>query len=670
MKRKLLIIFAVMCTAALLAACGNVNKKALHINYSEDENYGTGDYLYSTVAISGSKMEAQRIFSVKELEELTSDEDLAYEGTYSMLTRGSIFSKHEITGLKLYDLLLYAGLDEKADKETKVRIISADGYSSVLSLGEIKKSNDNTYDGIDSAEPVSENVPVLLAFGSDGLPLTGPVGSRVPGDEITEEEGFSEDAENVGGPVRLIAGQKTSDEFNAPDNAKWVREIIVGDEVEYTYHKDSPVKITALDEAGNVVDEGSFTLEELAGFKAVEKNFYGQKSYFEGANLWQFIASNLDFASREGSVKFLYNDGSSRVIDMEYFRNVKGDFSKYTVAREGLTITNVKPALGYAVNGKESSKGVYALLPAAKGYVKESTAKPVQEIQINLKGDARLSENPYGSSRISIEGEGIKDKGAITVSQLESYSELTVTLGNQTGISLAGLLEEKGLAIDGENVMVEGDTKAEYSLDEVQKNRDKLILITRQDGKALAAGGPVKLGEVNNVTSIYVGVKEGLWTHSEKPYKKYLKDTLKISGSEVDSAKYTLKELEESDYTVKDSFGSSAGINGYMGVVLKKLIQDNLKSGIDKPTSIKVVGADGYETELAVDDVWNGIDSEYQKGEHRDVIIAYSLNGEPLVKNKKAAGFKGENGFGPMRLVVENQISKWVKNVKEIKIGE
>ncbi|NLD20054.1 MAG: hypothetical protein GX663_07400 [Clostridiales bacterium] len=669
-KKKFIIVLGIMCIAVLLGACGNVNKSALHINYGEDENYGSGDYVFSTVTITGDELHSEKVFSVKELEELTSDESLAYEGTYSMLTRGSIFSQHKMTGLKLYELLLYAGLDVKADKDTKVRIISADGYASILSLDEIKESMDNTYSSMEDKEPAGENVPVIVAFGSDGLPLTGPVGSKVPGDEITEEEGYSQNEENVGGPVRLIAGQKSSDEFNAPDNAKWVRKIIVGDEVDLSYDDKTALTITAKDEEGNTVDQGSFTCGELAAFNGTEENYYGKKNWYKGANLWQFVASNLDFASREGTVKFLYNDGSSQVIDMEYFRNVKGDFSKYTVAKEGLTITNIKPALGYAVNGEASQRGVYALLPAVKGYVKTSTAKPVSAIEINLKGDAALSENPYGSSLITIDGDGVKKSGDITVSELESYNDLMVTSGSQRGISLAGFLEARGLAIDAEKITIEGDTTVKYTMDQLHKNKDKLLLVTRQDGNAIDEGGPVKCEDVNSVTDIHVEAKEGQWTHREKPYKRYLKSTLKLSGSEVNSAKYTLKELENSEYTVKDTFGSSAGIDGYQGVALKKIIQDNLKSEIDKPTKITVIGEDGYETELAVDDVWNGIDSQYQQGEHRDVIIAYSLDGEPLVKNKKAAGFTGENGFGPMRLVVENQISKWVKNVVQIKIGE
>ena len=79
--------------------------------------------------------------------------------------------------------------------------------------------------------------------------------------------------------------------------------------------------------------------------------------------MWSFLAASLDFASREGRVKLTYYDGTSDEIDIAYFRNLKGDYSGYINEKDSLKITNVKPALGYSVNGSPSDKGVYALLP-------------------------------------------------------------------------------------------------------------------------------------------------------------------------------------------------------------------------------------------------------------------------------------------------------------------
>ncbi|MDO4545918.1 MAG: hypothetical protein Q4C25_07150 [Bacillota bacterium] len=675
MKKKILLLPLLVIVMMLATACG-AEKSALHINHSEDEFYGSGDYVFSTVTFSGSEMESETVYSVKQLEEMTEDESLAYEGLYSMLTRGSIFSQHEMTGLRLYELLLETGLDEEASDDTEVKVVSADGYTTILTLGEIRESTDNTYDSMEVTEPVEESVPVILAFGSDGIPLTGPVGSRQPGEDVPEEEGFDEASENVGGPVRLIAGQKAPDEFNAPDNAKWVREIIVGDDTDYDKHsgaaaEENCLAVTVTDEDGSIIDEKSFTYAEIEGFEGTEANYYGEENYYSGVDLWEFLASSLEFASREGTVEFTGQDGTTEEIDIEYFRNLKGDYSGYTTSKDGLTITNVKPALGYSVNGQPSEDGIYALLPAAKGYEKSSKAVPVTAITLKLTGENTLSENPYGNSKIVINGEGVDEETTLTVNQLERYSDLIVTDGTQMGISLAGLLEEIGLTVDADDVTVKGESEATYTYEQLQKDRDGIFLVTRENGQPPETGGPVKLGDVNNVSMITVGIKDGQWTHSQKPYSKFLNSKLKISGSEAaETRKYTLQELEDYEYTVKDSFGSSKGVDGYQGVILRELIKDNLKEGVERPSKITVIGRDGYKTELSVDDVFNGIDSKYQQGEHRDVILAYSLNGEPLVRNENSDGFNGENGHGPLKLIVENQISKWVKNVKEIRIGE
>ena len=676
MRKKIYIAVVTLLMTVLLASCGGLNKEALHINYGENENYGTGDYLFTAVTVTGSSIGSEKVYSVKELEKMAEDDsDIAYEGTYSMLTRGAIFSKHTMSGVRLYELLADAGLDEKAGDETDVKVVSADGYVTVLSLGEIRKSTDNTYDSIDSVKPESEKVPVILAFGSDGYPLTGPVGSRIPGEEIPEKEGFVKSAENVGGPVRLIAGQKSSDEYNAPDNAKWVRKIIVGDDDHAGMHSGSEaennvLKAVVKNRDGKILDKKEFSYKDIEVFSETEENYYGEEDYYKGADLWSFLAASLDFASREGSVKLTYDDGTSDEIDIAYFRNLKGDYSGYINEKDGLKITNVKPALGYSVNGIPSDKGVYALLPRADGYLDSTVARPVSRIELALTGDDELSENPYGGYKIKFTGSGIKKETTLTVNELEQYADMRVTDGDSMGISLAGVLEELGLSVDADKVTVTGVREKTYTLSQLEKNRDKLILITRENGRTPEKGGPVKTDSVESITEIKVGVKKGQWTHDKAPFDKYSKTTLKVSGSGVkETREYTLAELEKKQ-SVRDSFGASNGISGYQGVILRDLIKENLRDGLSEPGSITVIGKDGYSTSLDVDDVMNGVESKYQKNEKRDIIIAYSMNGVPLVSDSDADGFNGENGFGPMRLVVENQISKWVKSVKEMRIGE
>ena len=163
---------------------------------------------------------------------------------------------------------------------------------------------------------------------------------------------------------------------------------------------------------------------------------------------------------------------------------------------------------------------------------------------------------------------------------------------------------------------------------------------------------------------------QGLWDHYSEPYSAHLADELKVYGSAVSKEKtYTLSEIEEkTESTVTDSFGASCGINVYRGVKLRDIINENLKDPSVKPTHISIVSEDGYEAEIDVDDALNGVDSRYQSGQHRDVILAYAINGKPLVHGKSDAGFQGDNGTGPLMMIVENQISKWVQYVVAVRI--
>ncbi len=111
-----------------------------------------------------------------------------------------------------------------------------------------------------------------------------------------------------------------------------------------------------------------------------------------------------------------------------------------------------------------------------------------------------------------------------------------------------------------------------------------------------------------------------------------------------------------------------AGVNAYRGIRIRDIINDNLKDPSVKPSRITIISDDGYEAEINVEDVLNGINSRYQSGQHRDVIIAYAINGKPLVHGEDDAGFEGDNGFGPLQLVAENQIFMWVKHVAAIKV--
>jgi len=695
-RKKLIIIIALM--AAVLAGVGfwafssGPDKGAAHTNYSAEENYGKGNYVFSTVTFTGSGMDRETVLSVKEIEELAydNDKDLGHEEKYSLLTSGSVFSESTFTGVKLYETLLYLGMDKNLSDDTRITVVSSDGYTMVMTLEEIKSSKYCRFGSASNPKVEEESLPVLLSFGSGGLPLVGPTGSEDTGKEMTEKDGFEEEAQNTGGPVKLTIGQKTCDDFNAPKNAKWVKEVIVGDPYDHTFHagesgKEKALNVSVFDaDSGNKkISSKEYTFDEIEKFASqksenTEKNYYGEKDFYEGAGIWEFLREETEVAAREGTAKFNFSDGKSERVSLSYLRDLNGDHENYITEKEGLHITCVKPAFGYSKNGSPTELGeLFAFLPKDGKEKKKSTVKKCLSVEVYVGDDFFGSENPYADKGIVIKGSGMEEDVQISIEEIEKQIDLAESSGDYKGVSLIGLLEEKGLAVDAQKAVIESSSgRMKISISTLKKEGNT-ILATRKNGKALdKEEGPLALrgrDELNNVKKITVYAKDGKWSHSYKGYKKYLGKKLKITGSEAEAERtYTLKELESlgDAYTVKDSFGAGGGTNAFCGVILKKLVNDNLKDGIKRPSRITVAGKDGYSISISVGDVYNGIESKYQPGERRDIILAYSIDGMPMVPSEKSDGYSGGNAFGPVRLVVENQTSKWVKNVNRIIIGE
>ena len=421
LKKLIKTTIAVSVFSLLLSACSkDTFKDSLHINHVDDV-YGSEDYLDMTILIAGNCMPHEQYFTLADLEGLVSENNsFMYSGYYSQMSSGGAFSYHLFSGLRLYEFLKYCGLTDNCPDDTPVKFVSVDGFAHELSWGEIKDSHDNVYEKKGADTPKYENVPKILAFSSDVVPLVGPVGKTELGHVFTKEDGYIEAAANVGGPVRLVFGQKDSDHSNAPKNIQWVRQIIVG---------------------------------------------------------------------------------------------------------------------------------------------------------------------------------------------ADDYAE----------------------------------THEQQLLKEQQLRSNHLVVVDDT---------------------------QGLWDHYTEPYSAHLADELKVYGSAVSKEKtYTLSEIEDkTESTVTDSFGASCGINVYRGVKLRDIINENLKEPSVKPAHIFIISEDGYEAEIDVDDALNGVDSRYQSGQHRDVILAYAVNGKPLVHGKDDAGFQGDNGTGPLMMIVENQISKWVQYVVAVRI--
>ena len=172
MKKKLLAaLFVCVAMSLCMVGCGNggYDQEALHINYGADDNYGTEDYLGTTLTIAGSGVSSETQYTVKEIEELAnSEETLQYQGEYSMMSRGGEFSEHLYTGIKLYELLQECGLDKNLAEDTPVRFVSVDGYALTMDLGEIINRTDSTFKAKTDNQPSLPNAKIFGTFSSDG----------------------------------------------------------------------------------------------------------------------------------------------------------------------------------------------------------------------------------------------------------------------------------------------------------------------------------------------------------------------------------------------------------------------------------------------------------------------------------------------------------------------
>ena len=403
MKRQKL--YGLLILTALFLSLFSLPARAEAAAYHEETSY-----LTDTLTLAGSGFEEVRTLTVGALEAMAAADGSAlfYENDYSTLTSGSVYARHRFSGLLLYPLLLQEGLDPDLPDMTKVQLIAKDGYCIYMDLGDLRSDKYCRFSSLGGSQE-EKGLPVIIAFASDGKALVGPTGSQSVYRVFTVADGYDEKADNIGGPLRLITGQTSSYEFNAPNCAKWLAAIVVGDPQGYVYQRTSD--------------------------------------------------ADLDFSEPDQS----------------------GDWTH---------------------------------------------------------------------------------KGA------------------QSGFRLT------------------------------------------------------------------------------------------VSGTEAKKvAHYSLAQLEEGP-AIRQYFAASGGRFAFEGLALKDLINENLAPGLNAPSKITIKAADGFSKTIDVNTALQGIDSFYQPGRHREVLLAWAVDGSPLVLDKNSPGYDGTNAFGPLRLVVENTISLWVKSVCEIVLGD
>ncbi|NLK52470.1 MAG: hypothetical protein GX295_08515 [Syntrophomonadaceae bacterium] len=723
---------------AVEAFCNGIsdvlNSDPRHSGYAVDSPYGKAEYLYDTLTISGSGMtQGDKIYSVKDIENLYEDTRFGCDITYSLTGSEGRYSTYTLSGVRLYEMLVQAGIDTSLADSTRVTFMAKDGYNSIRTLGDVRNTDQYSFYN-EEGESQASNLPVIVAFASNGYPLVGPIGFQ--GWFDTSIVGLNEEHANGGGPLKITFGQTAPGSNNAQYNSKLLTRIIIGDDVKSTQHNrdtysqygDDPLTIQLINSStSELINSKTYTVSEIESIvntkkNALVRNYYPDTvaNYYEGIDLWYLLTDQFGLTGNEGEFSFVDASGSeSSRINLEYLRNPNKDYSAYYTTKDGLQISWVKPVLAYAQNGEplQDQGPLLVALPQHEIYLSQGLVQACTGINVYVVQDTCTHTiKPYSiwkNDQITFTGDGLHTTHDLSVENLEQLLELiqedTYTVGSETvvyrGIKLYSLLtsDRLGLKMETERIEVlsqDGST-ASFTLDELQsselnvmlaygKNNKPLVPSEQHEGyDAIAAnsGGPLCL-VVNNdaqrclsqVTQVKVIAKATeSWQHDrEAPYDSYLDTTfLRICGSALEQpVVYSLRELEAMhEGIVREYLAASEVMGYYEGLKLKYLLQT--AGIISAPTKITVCcpEADGtvFARQLLVDDVWSGISSTTQNGAIKPVVLAYAKDGYPLVNRlDPEAGYVEtvDNNYGPLRLVVENSKPLCVKYVAGIVVGE
>ena len=165
--------------------------------------------------------------------------------------------------------------------------------------------------------------------------------------------------------------------------------------------------------------------------------------------------------------------------------------------------------------------------------------------------------------------------------------------------------------------------------------------------------------------------KNSTWNHNQGVYTEYLDiPVLRVTGSQIkEPMTFTLRQIESMlPYALRDVY-TGDGIREFEGVVLWDIISKvvGLKDDVDVP-SIRVFSGQNYNQIIrSSEQVMNGVLNS--KDQVKKIILAYAVDGYPLVSNESDIGYANNNAYGPMRLIIEESKSMWVKWTDCIVVG-
>lgn len=731
--------------------------------------YNDPQYTNYLLTLTGSGLEKEKNYSVSDIETMKDKENnpLQIEKEYSLSNSEYFWYYNTYKGVKLWDLLLDAGMDPNIDENTKVQMVAADNYNfQPMTIKDIKDDalygyyekdsndlGDGKFDG-STVEPLEKGYPVLVAYGFNGYPyVTHP-----------NDAGYNAGLGNDGGPLRVIFGKKSYDHTNGSHQVQFAKKIIIGEDKNYTIHNydpydtfaNSPLTVEVKGDDGSIIKQENLTvssIEDMIYGEAVSaatrdeakvKASYFTKVYkdqkisdlYEGIGLWYLLSEKIGLPSTTGNVVFTDEEGNTKTFPLEdikksdYFNEVTGDQNVKPIlayAKKGYPLVKDKTDIGYVA--KNNGGPLMIIFAQTQSDIPGEALSNIQKITVTVQKDSwSHMDSPYDAYKndtLVIHGEGARKEKTLTLSELESLQNYIMTnkycLAKSAdkkyedmyrGIDFYEYLrKEIGFQASATNIKLiasDGYEKT-FSINEIAKNDYVNELSNTHDLKVMLAygknekplvpdgesegydstaknkGGPLQFiigqteaGDLNsskcisNIKEIVIeGVEGDSWKHDHGLYTDYEdQPVLRVTGSQIKEPKtFTLKELEDLNEQIVRSTYTGDGIAEFEGVILWDLIKDvvGLKDGIDNP-NIRIFSGQGYNQILQnMDQVKNGVKNS--QGEIKDIILSYAKDGYPLVPTADSAGYDNNNQFGPVRLIIEENKSMWIKSTDCIVVG-
>jgi|GEM_PF-390579 len=418
------------------------------------------------------------------------------------------------------------------------------------------------------------------------------------------------------------------------------------------------------------------------------------------------------------------------IVKSDYFNEVTGSTNLKPVlafAKNGYPMVKTKTDTGYIATGYNNNGPLVALFGQTTAGAPGANLANVQKITVQITSDkwAHMKDpyQQYTADTLTVKGSGVRAEHSVTVGQLESMQNYIIngnyclansasekTVAGYRGIDIYEYLRKvvgftagatsvtfKSADATSQTFTMEQLAKRDY-INELSsgdslpvmlaygKNETPLVANTSSPGYVASVqndGGPLRLiigqstaGDLNasktvaSVKEIIVEAAAGdSWKHDHGAYTGYQDQAvLRVTGSQIKTPRtFNLRQLEAmNQYIIRDIYNSETPVEG---IILRNLIKDvvGLQDGVSEPSSIRVFSGAGFNQIANTNQVLNGVVNS--KGLTKEIILGYGVNGYPLVPQTDSNGYVNNNQFGPVRLIVEENTSMWIKWTDCIVVG-